>query len=245
MGNNAPVIGIVGALEQAQYGIWDKPCVLTQVSYIAAIQRVGGVAVLIAPDPAVVDDPDLILDRIDALVLAGGTDIDPSAYGAEPHPMTVGTVPDRDAIEVALARRAIERDLPILGICRGMQVLNVVYGGTLIQDLPEAVGHEHHRRHLGTFEGSEHDVVLTPGSLAATATGEEHHITRSHHHQGVDRLGDGLVISGRAVMDELPEAIEAPEQTFVLGVQWHPEADPDSRIIGALVDQARRSSQVV
>jgi putative glutamine amidotransferase len=241
---SAPVIGIVGAPEQARYGMWDTPCVLTQVSYIEAIQRVGGVALLIAPDPAVVEDPDLILDRVDALVLAGGADVDPTTYGAEPHPLTVGTVPGRDASEVALARRAIERDLPVLGICRGMQVLNVVYGGSLIQDLPEVFGHQHHRRNPGTFAGSEHDVVLTPGSLAATAAGEEHHVTRSHHHQGVDRLGDGLVISGRAVMDELPEAIEAPEQTFVLGVQWHPEADPDSRIIGALVEQARRSSQV-
>jgi putative glutamine amidotransferase len=242
MGNNAPVIGIVGALEQAQYGIWDKPCVLTQTTYTEAIQRVGGVAILIAPDPAVVDDPDLILDRIDALVLAGGADIDPAAYGAEPHPLTVNTVPERDAVEVALARRAIERDMPVLGICRGMQVLNVAYGGTLIQDLPELFGHEEHRRVVGSFDGAEHVVVLVPGSLAATAAGEQHHITRSHHHQGVDRLGDGLVISGRAVMDELPEAIEAPEQTFVLGVQWHPEVDPDSRIIGALVERARQTA---
>lgn len=244
MGNIAPVIGIVGALEQAQYGVWDKPSVLTQVSYIEAIQRVGGVAVLIAPDPAVVAEPDLILDRIDALVLAGGADIDPSAYGAEPHPLTVNTVPERDEIEIALANRAIERDMPVLGICRGMQVLNVVYGGTLIQHLPEAFGHEEHRRVLGSFDGSEHDVALTAGSLAAMAAGEELHVTRSHHHQGVDRLGEGLVVSGRAVMDDLPEAIEAPEQTFVLGVQWHPEADPDSRIIGALVEQARRRAQV-
>jgi putative glutamine amidotransferase len=235
------VIGIVGALEQAQYGIWDKPCVLTQVSYIEAIQRVGGVAVLIAPDPAVVADPDLILDRIDALVLAGGADVDPSSYDTAPHPMTVGTVPERDAIEVALTHRAIERDMPVLGICRGMQVLNVAFGGSLIQHLPEVFGHEEHRRNLGTFDDTEHDVVLAPGSLAATAAGEHQHVTRSHHHQGVDRVGDGLVVSGRAVMDELPEAIEAPEQTFVLGVQWHPEADPDSRIIGALVEQARRA----
>src|SRR6201996_1717091 len=137
MASSAPVIGIVGGLEQAQYGIWDKPSVLTQLSYIAPPQRVGGIAILIAPDPAVVEEPDLILDRIDALVLAGGADVDPSTYGASRHPLTVGTVPERDAIELALARRALERDLPILGICRGMQVLNVVYGGTLIQDLPE------------------------------------------------------------------------------------------------------------
>jgi putative glutamine amidotransferase len=244
VGNDAPVIGIVGALEQAHYGIWDKPCVLTQLSYIEAIQRAGGVAVLIAPDAAVVADPDLILDRIDALVLAGGADIDPSAYGEEPHPLTVNTVPARDSIEVALTQRALERDLPILGICRGMQVLNVVFGGTLIQDLPEAFGHHEHRRNLGSFNDSEHDVVLTPGSLAAAAAGEQRHMTRSHHHQGVDRVGDGLVVSGRAVMDQLPEAIEAPEQTFVLGVQWHPEADPYSRIVGALVEHARRSRQL-
>src|ERR1700733_7428506 len=105
MADEAPVIGIVGALEQARYGIWDRPCVLTQVSYIEAIQRVGGVAILIAPDSAVVAEPDLILDRIDALVLAGGSDVDPSTYDEVPHPLTVGTVPQRDAIELALARR--------------------------------------------------------------------------------------------------------------------------------------------
>jgi putative glutamine amidotransferase len=243
VGNETPVIGIVGALEQARYAVWDKPCVLTQVSYIDAIQRAGGVALLIAPDPSLVADPDVILDRIDALVLAGGSDLEPSTYGAVPHPLTTGTVPERDETELALTRRAVERDMPVLGICRGMQLINVAFGGTLIQDLPEVVGHDEHRRHLGTFEDTEHDVVLDSGSLAAEAAGEQRHVTRSHHHQGVDRVGEGLVVSGRSTMDDLAEAIEAPEQAFVLGVQWHPEADPQSRIIGALVKQARRSRQ--
>lgn len=237
------MIGIVGALEQARYGIWDRPCVLTQVSYIEAIQRAGGIALLITPDPAVVAEPDVILDRIDALVLAGGADLDPSTYDAVPHPLTVDMVPARDEIELALTRRAVERDMPVLGICRGMQLINVAFGGTLLQHLPEVVGHEEHRRHVGTFEDTEHDVTLTDGSLVSEAAGEQHHTTRSHHHQGVDLVGEGLIVSGRSIMDDLPEAIEAPEHTFVLGVQWHPEADPDSRIIGALVEQARLSRE--
>lgn len=237
------MIGIVGALEQARYGIWDRPCVLTQVSYIEAIQRAGGIALLIPPDTAVSAEPDAVLDRIDALVLAGGSDLDPATYDAVPHPLTVDTVPERDEIELALTRRAVERDMPVLGICRGMQLINVAFGGTLLQHLPEIVGHDDHRRHVGTFEDTEHDVMLMEGSLASGAAGEHHHATRSHHHQGVDRVGEGLIVSGRSVMDDLPEAIEAPELTFVLGVQWHPEADPDSRIIDALVDQARLSRE--
>ena len=244
MSDIPPVIGVVAAVEQAQYGAWDRPCAITQMTYLEAIQRAGGAAILIPPGPAFVEDPDLILDRIEALVLAGGSDISPSAYGAEPHPETVGTVPERDEVEIALAQRAIERDMPVLGICRGMQMLNVVYGGTLIQHLPDVVGHGDHRRVLGSFDGSEHDVVLSVGSLAARAAGEEDHVTRSHHHQGIDRVGQGLVVSGRSSLDDLPEAIEAPDRSFVLGVQWHPEADPDSRVIGALVQQARRSRQL-
>jgi putative glutamine amidotransferase len=136
-------------------------------------------------------------------------------------------------------RRALERDMPVLGICRGMQVLNVACGGTLHQHLPELVGHEDHRRVLGSFDGADHDVRLAPGSLAARAAGEELHATKSHHHQGVDRVGDGLVVTGWAQLDELPEALELERNRFALGVQWHPEADERSRLIAALVEEAR------
>jgi putative glutamine amidotransferase len=234
-----PAIGIVAALEQAHYGIWDEPCALTQFSYVRAVQDAGGMAILIPPDAELAEDPDELLDRLDGLLLAGGSDIDPAGYGAVPHPETRGIVPARDAVELALARRAIERDLPVLGICRGMQMLNVACGGTLNQHLPDLVGHGEHRRNPGSFDGSEHDVRLAAGSLAARAAGEETHVTKSHHHQGVERIGEGLVVTGRSALDDLPEAIEAPERNYVLGVQWHPEADPDSRVVSSLVEQAR------
>jgi putative glutamine amidotransferase len=175
---------------------------------------------------------------LDGLLLAGGADVDPSMYRAERHPKTVNTRPDRDRAEIALARRALERDLPVLGICRGMQVLNVALGGTLIQHLPDDVGHTDHRRSLGSFDNADHDVRLTPGSLAAKAAGETVHATKSHHHQGVADLGEGLEATGWSVLDELVEAVELPDRRWALGVQWHPEADPASRVVAAFAAEA-------
>jgi putative glutamine amidotransferase len=233
-----PAIGICTPLERARWSAWDQDAFLLPRNYVDAVNRAGGLALLLAPDPALIGEPDEVLDRIDGLMLVGGADIDPAAYGAEAHDATTGSVPERDAFEVALVRRALERDMPVLGICRGMQVLNVACGGTLHQHLPELVGHEDHRRVLGSFDGSDHDVRLVPGSLAARAAGEELHATKSHHHQGVDRVGDGLVVTGRAAMDQLPEALEVERKRFALGVQWHPEADERSRLIAALVEEA-------
>lgn len=232
------MIGICTPLERARWGAWDLDAFLLPRNYVDAVHRAGALALLLAPDPALVEDPDAALDLVDGLMLAGGADLEPAAYGAEPHPKTIGSVPERDVFEVALARRALERDIPLLGICRGMQVMNVACGGTLHQDLPELLGHEEHRRVLGSFEGADHDVRLAAGSLAARAAGEELHATKSHHHQGVDRVGEGLVVTGWAVLDELPEAIELPGNAFALGVQWHPEADETSRLIAALVEHA-------
>jgi putative glutamine amidotransferase len=236
-----PVIGLCTALERAQWSVWDQEAVLLPRNYIDAVQRAGGLALMLPPDPSAADDPDEWLDRIDGLLLAGGADIDPAAYGAEPAPETVGTVPERDTFEIALARRAMERDMPFLGICRGMQVMNVARGGTLIQHLPDDVGHEDHRRALGTFENADHDVRLADGSLAARLTGEKVHATKSHHHQGVRDIGDGLDVTGWATVDDLPEVLEDPSRAFALGVQWHPEADDASPLIAALVEQARRT----
>jgi putative glutamine amidotransferase len=232
------VIGICTALVQARWGHWDQTAVLLSQSYISAIQSAGGMAMMVPPDPELERDPDAVLDLIDGLILAGGTDIDPANYAAERHPSTQASVPERDAVELVLARRAWERDMPMLGICRGMQLINVALGGTLIQHLPDAFGHEDHRRVPGSFDGSDHDVRLTPGSLAARAAGEAVHVTKSHHHQGVDVVGDGLEITGYSMLDDLPEAIEAPDRRFVLGVQWHPEADERSQIVRALVEEA-------
>ena len=241
--STAPVIGLCAALERARWGVWDSEAFLLARNYVDAVHAAGGIALLLPVDPAAVRDPDRILDLLDGLLLAGGADMDPATYGAEPHPATAGTVPERDAFELALATRAMERDLPFLGICRGMQVMNVARGGTLNQHLPDDLGHEDHRRALGTFDDADHDVRLASGSLAARVAGGEIHPTKSHHHQGVERIGDGLQVTGWATIDELPEAIEVPENRFTLGVQWHPEADPASPLIAALVEEARVARQ--
>jgi putative glutamine amidotransferase len=237
-----PLIGVCTALEQARFGVWDGiDTVLLDRQYVDAVQRAGGIALMLPPDAALTTDPDELLDRIDGLILAGGRDVDPAAYGAEPHPRTDPPRSERDEFEIALARRAMERDLPLLGICRGMQVMNVARGGTLVQDLPEHLGHENHRRSLGTFEGNDHPVRLGEGSLAAAAAGDTAHPTLSHHHQGVERLGEGLEVTGWSDDDDdVPEALEDPRLRFALGVQWHPEADPGSNVIAALVEAARR-----
>jgi putative glutamine amidotransferase len=234
-----PAIAICAGLENASWGVWKRPAVLLPEEYVTAVLQAGGLPLLIPPDEELTRSPDEVLDRIDGLMLAGGGDVDPAAYGEAKHPQTNGTVPLRDAPELVLAKRAIERDIPLLGICRGMQVLNVAYGGTLVQHVPDLVGNDEHRRNPGTFDGNEHDVRLTPGSLAAKAAGEELHETLSHHHQAVAEIGHGLDVTGFSTLDELPEAIEDPSRTFVLGVQWHPEADERSRLVAALVQEAR------
>ena len=241
MSPTRPAIGLLTPITDAQWGVFHLPAALQPAGYLDSVRRAGGLALLATPDPAVTAAPDELLDRIDGLILAGGNDLDPALYGAAPHPEAQVFQTDRDEWEIALARRAIQRDLPVLGICRGLQVLNVAHGGTLHQHLPERFGHSDHRRVPGQFIGAEHDIELTPGSLAARAAGELRHSGCSHHHQGVDRLGEGLRVSGVSTLDDdLVEALELPDRRFVLGVQWHPEADAGSRVIAALVDAAAR-----
>src|SRR3954453_12902543 len=231
-----PRIGICTALERARWTVWDREAFLLSRAYVDALQSAGAIAFMIPPDAWVQERPDDVLDGLDGLLLAGGADIDPAAYGAERHPKTANTRPDRDRAEIALALRALERDLPLLGICRRMQLLNVALGGSLVQHLPDDVGHTDHRRSLGSFNNPAPAVRLEPGSLAARACGELRHRTKSHHHQAVDRLGEGVEASGWSVLDGLVEAIELPAARWALGVQWHPEVDPRSRVLASFVN---------
>jgi putative glutamine amidotransferase len=235
---NTPTIGICAAVERASFGAWvDEATALIPVSYPRAVQAAGAVALLLPPDGRIGELTDQLLDPLDALVLGGGADVDPGSHGADPHPETYGVNPDRDRFEIGLARAALDRDMPLLGICRGMQVLNVAAGGTLEQHLPERLGHDRHRPVPGSW--AEHEVRLQAGSLAAKAAGAERMRVKSHHHQGVGDLGDGIEVSGWS--DEPDdrdtiEAIELPERTFALGVLWHPEEDPRDRVISAFVE---------
>jgi len=214
------VIGICASVEQARWTYWDEQAAVLSMAYVRQVQRAGAAAVLLPPDP----EPAELLRVLDGVLLTGGADI--------------GDAPERDAFELELAARALEHDVPVLGVCRGMQVMNVARGGTLISHLPEDVGHTDHRRSLGSFDNADHDVRLAESSLAARAAGETVHATKSHHHQGVDRIGEGLVESGWSVLDDLVEAIEVPGRTYALGVQWHPEVDPRSGIVRSLVAAA-------
>ena len=216
------------------------PAALVADNYLEAVREADGVALVIPPDAAVADEPDLALDVIDGLLLIGGPDLDPATYGASRHPETEPPVYLRDRMEIALARRARERDLPTLGICRGIQVMNVAAGGTIEQHLPDRLGSDElHRRRIGSFEGNEHEVALERGSTAAAACGAVLHTVVSHHHQATADLGDGLVRSGVAIGSDVTEAIEDPACSYYLGVQWHPEADQRSAVIGSLVAAAR------
>ena len=230
-----PNIGVTAATERVSYGVWEEvPTFVSPASYVRAVQRAGGRPILLIPDPDDAEDPSGVLDLIDALVLTGGAgDVNPDLYGEERHPETGPVQEERDAYELALARAAVERGVPTLGICRGMEVLNVVYGGRLEQHLPEVLGHEEHRHTPGIY--ADHEVRLEPGSLAARAAGSERTPVKSHHHQGIKEAGDGLRVTGWATEDGAIEALEDPSHPFVLGVLWHPEEDEKSQLIRALV----------
>jgi putative glutamine amidotransferase len=232
-----PNIGITAATERVSYGVWEEvQAFISPASYVRAVQRAGGRPILLVPDPEDAEDPGGVLDLVDALILTGGAgDLDPALYGEERHPETGPVQEERDAYELALARAAVERDVPTLGICRGMEVLNVVYGGSIEQHLPDVLGHEEHRHTPGTY--ADHEVRLEPGSLAARAAGSESSPVKSHHHQGIKEVGDGLEVTGWAAEDDAIEALEDPRCPFVLGVLWHPEEDEKSQLIKALVSE--------
>lgn len=237
MGESACLIGITAATEPARWGVWNQLADLAPHGYAVTVQRAGGVAVLLPADPEVAGDPGGLLDRLDGLILGGGADVDPASYGAEAGPRTADVRPERDEFELALTKGALEKDLPLLGICRGFQLMNVAAGGTLEQHLPDVVGHERHRTVPGQFD--EHEVELISGSRIAGICGSGQLLVNSHHHQGLGRIADGLEVTGAAIPDHIAEAVEVPGNSFALGVQWHPEEHEGDLLIKALVDAAR------
>lgn len=228
-----PRIGLTTYREPARWGVWDEPADLLPAAYADAVRSAGGVALLLPPGPPEQAEP--ALDGVHGLLLAGGADVDPARYGAPADPHTGAPRTDRDEWELALVRAALTRDLPILAVCRGMQLLNVALGGDLVQHLPDAVGTDLHCPIVG--EHGRHAVRLDDGRLGAVLGPRVDVAT--YHHQGLGRLGDGLVATGWAVDDDLVEAVERPASTWVVGVQWHPEAYQGEALFRAFVAACR------
>ncbi len=228
-----PIVGITSYAEEARWGVWEAPAALIPLAYVHAVEAAGGRALLVPPSDVGVEET---LDALDGLIFSGGADLDPASYGADAHPATSGVRPERDGAELALLEAALARDMPVLAVCRGSQVLNVALGGDLVQHLPEVVGHEGHKQTPGVF--ADHGVDVLPGTKLHDVVGD-HAPVKSHHHQGYGRLGAGLREAARAD-DGTVEAIEDPSRRFALGVLWHPEEDEDGALFQALVDEARR-----
>jgi gamma-glutamyl-gamma-aminobutyrate hydrolase PuuD len=200
--------------------------------YVRAVERAGGRALLVPPSDDGVEET---LDALDGIVFSGGSDLDPATYGQERHEATRGIVEERDRAELTLLQAALARDMPVLAVCRGSQVLNVALGGDLVQHLPEVVGDEKHKEQPGEF--ADHDVAIEPETRLGALIGERAPV-KSHHHQGFGRLGEGLREAARAD-DGTIEALEDPSRRFALGVLWHPEAGEDLRLFEALVSEAQ------
>lgn len=231
-----PVVGLTCYLEQIQTGAWDIPAGYLPADYFQGVTMAGGIAALLPPQPS---DPEIVgslLDSLDALVITGGYDVDPERYAQQPHPATDPPRADRDAWEFALLAGALDRGLPVLGICRGAQVLNVAFGGTLHQHLPDVLGHSGHRAGNGVF--ARLPVRTVAGTRLASLLGESVDAP-CYHHQAIDKVGDGLVV-GAWDPDGVVEAVELPGESFVLAVQWHPEKSLDDlRLFDAVVQAAR------
>jgi len=226
-----PVIGITSYAEQARWGQWEMPAVLIPLAYVQAVEAAGGRALLVPPFEGGAEET---LDALDGILFSGGGDLDPAVYDAEPHPATSGVRSERDRAELALLEAALARDMPVLAVCRGSQVLNVARGGDLVQHLPEVVGDEKHKEKLGAF--SEHEVEVSPDSRLGALVGERTQV-KSSHHQGFGRVGEGLVATAWAG-DGTIEGVEDPSHRFAVGVLWHPEEGEDAALFRALVEEA-------
>lgn len=229
------VIGLTTYVERAQQGVWDVPAAYLQYQYVESVTRVGGVALLLPPQPVSAAAVDAVLDGIDGLVLTGGKDVDARLYGELPHAEADEPRTERDAWELALLRGALDRGLPVLGVCRGAQVVNVALGGTLEQHLPDRVGHTAHSPSPGVY--ASHHVTAVEGTRLASVVGTDVLDVPTYHHQAV-ATHPGYVPAAWHE-DGTLEAMEDPEQPFRLGVQWHPEAGDDGRLFDALVDACR------
>ncbi|MEV1289977.1 gamma-glutamyl-gamma-aminobutyrate hydrolase family protein [Micromonospora sp. NPDC049679] len=226
-----PVVGITSYVEPASWAVWqDVPAALVPYAYVRMVTGAGARAVVLPPDDVDAD----VLRLLDGLVLAGGADVGPDLYGADPAPRTESR-PDRDGGEMTLLRAALDADLPVLGVCRGMQLLAVAYGGHLHQHLPDVVGHSEHRPAPGRY--GSHPVRFAPGSLVAEVMAGDREVN-TYHHQGV--ADPGRLSPTAWAGDGVIEAIEDRDRRFVLGVQWHPEAAADVRPFAALVRATHR-----
>lgn len=226
-----PVIGITTYVTAAKWSYWELDAALVPADYVQAVERAGGRALLVPPSDEGIDEA---LDAVDGLIFSGGSDLDPELYGQEAHSETFGIVRSRDTAELALLQGALARDMPVLAICRGSQVLNVARGGDLVQHLPDVVGDEKHKHTPGTF--ADHEVSVDGGTKLGALLGERAPV-KSHHHQGFGRVGEGLRVAAHAD-DGTIEAVEDPNRRFAIGVLWHPEAGEDARLFEELVQQA-------
>jgi putative glutamine amidotransferase len=235
--HRTPLVGVTTYRQDASWGPWECPAAVLPVSYVDCVAKAGARPLLLppaeGPGAAAASAADVVA-VLDALVLVGGGDVDPARYGAVADPMTAGVNRQRDESEGALIAAALDAELPVLAICRGMQVLNVHLGGTLVQHLPDVVGHSGHQPAVGCFGTTE--VHIEPGSGLAEILGDRVTVHCSHH-QAIDRLGDGLTVTARAP-DDVIEAVVLASAPFVIAVEWHPEQDGDLRLFEALVRAA-------
>ncbi|HUP32337.1 MAG TPA: gamma-glutamyl-gamma-aminobutyrate hydrolase family protein [Gaiellaceae bacterium] len=228
-----PVIGITAYAEPSvRWGAWDVPAAVIPLAYVRQVEAAGGRPLIVPPSEEAIGET---LDALDGILFSGGSDLDPAEYGHAAHPETAGIRPERDRGELALLKGALERDMPVLAVCRGSQILNVARGGDLVQHLPEVVGDEKHRHTPGVF--ADHEVDVKEGTRLRNLLGDRAPV-KSHHHQGFGRVGAGLVEAAWAE-DGTLEAVEDSGRRFAVGVLWHPEEGEDAALFRALVDEAR------